>query len=269
MEQKNLQEEIFRSKRTNEEQDYLKRLYIESKYNTDLYYLIISKKLLTKYTFDEQLFLINRFIESEFNGDLHSFLKQNAINLNNYTFDQLKQLISIAKKNKYDEKIIGIMNSEVWAEYRSFDELLKIIDIYNNSKSMELATIGIIKKKSIIKYRTFDEQCILIYLYEQLVEYYYMYYLASDKDIIENRSFGEQLLLISAYLETNGAKKIRKIIFDRNLLKHSNFKCQLQRMNNYYNLGYPYSYLVEKPNEAINNSHIQKVLTLDRYFNNL
>lgn len=265
--QKNFEEEIFKSKRNNEQQEYLKRLYLENECNTELYYLIVSKKLLTKYTFKEQIFLINKFIESEFNNNLHSFIKQNAICLNKYNLDQLKQLIDIAKKNKYDNEVINIMNSELWSIYRSFDELLMIIDIYLNSKPKENTTIGIIKKGHIIKNRTFNEQCILIYLYEKFIEYYYMYYLASEKDIIENRSFGDQLILMSAYLETKGNKKITKIIFDKKILKNYNCKYQLKRMNKYYDLSNSYSYLVENPNNAINDPHIQKVLTLDRYFN--
>ena len=255
-------EEIFKSKRTNEEQEYLKKLYLENECNNELYYLIVSKKLLTKYTFDEQLFLINKFIESEFNDNLHILIKRNAISFDNYNLDQLEQMIDIASKNEYDRKIIDIMDSELWTKYRNFDELLKVIDIYLNSKSMERAT-----KNYIIKNRTFDEQCILIYLYEKFVEYYYMYYLMKEKDIIENRSFGEQLLLTSAYLETNGDKKIQKIIFDRELLRNSSCKYQLKRMNKYYDLSNPYNYLVETPKSVLDNPHIQKVLTLDKYFN--
>ena len=257
-------DELFCNLRAKAEQQELEQLYLESGCNEDVYYLIISHMLLKKYNCREQISLIKKFIQSDFDENLYMLIKSEVVN-GKYDLSQIEELISIAKENEYDKDLMNIMRSSLYADYRTYDELKNAIKVYLNSKSQKIATIGILKKGYIVKNRTFDEQMIMAYLYESFLEYYYMYYLMSEKLMIENRSFEEQLLLTSAYLDTNGNKKVISIALREAYLRNQDCKYQVHEILNRFHLDSQYDYLLEHPKELLTDKHISKVLCLDKY----
>ena len=265
MEIKNLfNDELFLNLRTKEEQNKLKQIYFESGCNKDIYYLIISHLLLERYNCNEQIMLIKSFIKSDFNENLYMLIKSEVVN-GKYDLSQIEELISIAKENEYDKDLMNIMRSSLYADYRTYDELKNAIKVYLNSKSQKIATIGILKKGYIVKNRTFNQQMMMAYLYESFLEYYYMYYLMSEKLMIENRSFEEQLLLTSAYLDTNGNRKVISIALREEYLKNKDSKYQFHKIANLFKLDECYNYLLDNQKELLNDKHICKVLRLDKY----
>ena len=257
-------DELFCNLRAKAEQQELEQLYLESGYNEDVYYLIISHMLLKKYNCKEQISLIKKFIQSDFDENLYMLLKSDAVN-GKYDLSQIEQFITLAKENEYDKDLINIMRSSLWADYRTYDELNAAIKVYLNSKPKNIATIGILKKGYIVKNRTFDEQMIMAYIYESFLEYYYVYHFMSQKLMVEKRSFEEQLLLTSAYLETNGNKKVMGIALNETYLKNQDCKYQVHEILNRFHLDSQYDYLLEHPNELLTDKHTSKVLRLDKY----
>ncbi len=258
----------FQNMRNSEERGILSKLYFDNGCNEELYYLIISSRLLQRYTFEEHLFFLNSFIDSQFNNNFHNFLKQCTIDIDKYNYKQLEQLIHILKTNEFDSQLMGIVGSRSWADYRSFDELLEAVSIYLDTKSIGNSVFGILRKNEVTRNRTFDEQMLFVYLYRTFISYGGLYYILVDGDILKRRTFSEQILLLATYLESNGKGKIQQIILNHDMLKKQDCRYQLNKIRRYFPFDYSYYDLLDSPRDVLSDIGISKTLKLDQYYVN-